>query len=138
MRREGEEEGDNNNVTPEFTHQDLLGLFDNFIEHMQKIRRILLGISISAMVVAPLAIALSVYVLLHPSFFDVLEMQSDFGLVLSIFLGAVITISGIWLLIGIKQYSAMAFWQTRYDDYAKEKNKIDKEIASQFGFDKQD
>ena len=138
MRREGEEEGDNNNVTPEFTHQDLLGLFDNFIEHMQKIRRILLGISISAMVVAPLAIALSFYVLLHPSFFDVLEMQSDFGLILCIFLGTVTTISGIWLYTGIKQYYSITFWQSRYSDYVKEKNKIDNEIASQFGFDKQD
>ncbi len=94
--------------------------------------------SISAIVIAPLSIALSFYVLLHPSFFDVLEMQSDFGLVLSIFLRAVITISGIWLYTGIKQYYSIALWQTRHDDYTKEKNKIDKEIASRFGFDKQD
>ena len=133
------EDEDDNNLTPQFARQDILGLFDSFIEHMQQIRRILLGMSISAIVIAPLAIALSVYVLLHPSFFDVLGMQSEFGLILCLFLGAVITISGIWLFTGIRQYYSISLWQTRYDDYAKEKDKIDSEIASRFGLkDEQD
>jgi hypothetical protein len=132
------EEDNNNDQTPRPAYQDTLGLFDNFIEHLQRIRRILRGMSISAIVIAPLAIALSFYVLLHPSFFDVLEMQSDFGLILCIFLGTVITISGIWLYTGIKQYYSITFWQSRYSDYVKEKNKIDNEIASRFGLDKQD
>ena len=133
------EEEDDNNQTPQSARQDTLGLFDNFIEHMQQIRRILLGMSVSAIVIAPLSIALSIYVLLHPSFFAVLEMQSEFGLVLCIFLGSVITISGIWFFTGIKQYrSIAALWQSRYNEYVKEKNKIDKEIASRFGLDEQE
>ena len=133
------EEDDDNNQTPQSARQDTLGLFDNFIEHMQQIRRILLGMSVSAIVIAPLSIALSIYVLLHPSFFAVLEMQSEFGLVLCIFLGSVITISGIWFFTGIKQYrSIAALWQSRYNEYVKEKNKIDKEIASRFGLDEQE
>jgi hypothetical protein len=133
------EEEDDNNQTPQSARQNTLGLFDNFIEHMQQIRRILLGMSVSAIVIAPLSIALSIYVLLHPSFFAVLEMQSEFGLVLCIFLGSVITISGIWFFTGIKQYrSIAALWQSRYNEYVKEKNKIDKEIASRFGLDEQE
>ena len=136
---EEEEEEDSNNQTPQFAHhQDTLGLFDNFIEHMHQIRRILLGMSVSAIVLAPLSIALSIFVILHPSFFDVLEMQSEFGLVLCIFLGAVIMISGIWLFTVIRQYRSIALWQNRYDDYVKEKNKLDKEIVARFGLDKQE
>jgi hypothetical protein len=133
------EEEEDNNLIPLSSRKDILGLMDSFIEQIQQIRRILLGMSVSAIVLAPLAIALSVYILLHPSFFAVLEMQSEFGLVLCIFLGAVITISAIWLFTGIKQYrSIAALWQSRYNEYVKEKNKIDKEIAAQFGLDEQE
>jgi hypothetical protein len=127
-----------NNPTPLALRQDILGLMDSFIEHIEQIRRILLGMSISAMVLGPIAIALSVYLLLHPSFFAVLEIENEFGLVLSILLGTVITISGIWLFTGIKQYHSMALWQSRYDDYVREKNKMDNEIVARFGLDKQE
>ena len=127
-----------NDPTPPLSRQDILGLMDSFIEHIEQIRRILLGMSISAMVLGPIAIALSVYLLLHPSFFAVLEIENEFGLVLSILLGAVITISGIWLFTGIKQYHYMALWRSRYNDYVREKNKMDNEIVARFGLDKQE
>jgi hypothetical protein len=115
------------------SRQDILTLLDSFIQQIQRIRRILLGMSISAIVLAPLAIALSVYLLLHPSFFAVLETENEFGLVLSVLLGAVIIISGIWLFTGIRQYYSMNRWKNRYEEYQREKEAIDKKIASQFG-----
>ncbi|MEO9294719.1 MAG: hypothetical protein ABI347_03870 [Nitrososphaera sp.] len=118
--------------------QDILALIDDFIEQIQGIRKILFGMSVSAIVLAPLAIALSIYLILHPSFFAILEIENDFGLVLIILLGAVILISGIWLFTGIKQYRAMSTWKGRYDEYSHEKEEIDKKIASQFGLDQQE
>jgi hypothetical protein len=115
------------------SRQDILTLLDSFIQQIQRIRRILLGMSISAIVLAPLAIALSVYLLLHPSFFAVLETENEFGLVLSVLLGAVIIISGIWLFTGIRQYYSISQWKNRYEEYQREKEAIDKKIASQFG-----
>ena len=47
---------------------DILTLMDSFIEQIQQIRRILIGMSVSAIVLAPLALALSLYLILHPSF----------------------------------------------------------------------
>jgi hypothetical protein len=117
----------------ESSRQDILTLLDGFIQQIQRIRRILLGMSISAIVLAPLAIMLSVYLLLHPSFFAVLETENEFGLVLSVLLGAVIIISGIWLFTGIRQYYSMSQWKNRYEEYQREKEAIDKKIASQFG-----
>jgi hypothetical protein len=117
----------------ESSRQDILTLLDGFIQQIHRIRRILLGMSISAIVLAPLAIALSVYLLLHPSFFAVLETENEFGLVLSVLLGAVIIISGIWLFTGIRQYYSMSQWKNRYEEYQREKEAIDKKIASQFG-----
>lgn len=118
--------------------QDILTLIDDFIEQIQRIRKILFGMSVSAIVLAPLALALSIYLILHPSFFAVLEIENDFGFVLIILLGAVIIISGIWLFTGIKQYRSMSTWKNRYDEYSHEKEEIDKKIAAQFGLDQQE
>jgi uncharacterized membrane protein len=118
------------------TRQDILALLDSFIHQIQNIRRILLGVSVSAIILGPLAIALSIYLLFHPSFFAVLETENEFGLVLTVLLGAVIIISGIWLVTGIRQYYSMSQWKKRYEEYLKEKEAIDRKIASQFGLDK--
>jgi hypothetical protein len=117
------------------SRQDILGLMDAFIDQIQQIRKILLGMSVSAIVLAPLAIALSIYLLLHPSFFAILEIENEFGLVLSILLGAVIIISGVWLVTGIRQYYSMNVWKGRYKEYEKEKEELDRKIASRFGLD---
>lgn len=125
----------NDNQEPRSSRQDILALLDNFIQQIQQLRRILLGVSVSAIILAPLAIALSIYLLLHPSFFAVLEIENEFGLVLSVLLSAVIVISSIWLLTGIRQYRSMNVWNRRYSEYEKGKEEIDRKIASQFGLD---
>lgn len=113
----------------------ILNLLDDFIEQIQRIRKVMLGVSVSAIVLAPLAIALSAYLFLHPSFFAVLEIENDFGLVLSVFLGAVNAISLIWLATGIRQYYSISAWKKHYAEYQKEKEEMDKKIASKFGLE---
>jgi uncharacterized membrane protein len=117
------------------SRHDVLSIVDDFIEQIFQIRKILRGVSISAMILGPLAIALSVYLLWNPSFFAILEIENEFGLVLSILLGAVIIISLIWLITGIRQYHLIGSWNKRYNEYIKEKQEIDKTIASQYGLD---
>ena len=117
------------------TRHDILTLLDSFIHQIQSIRRILLGMSVSAIILAPLAIALSVYLLVHPSFFAVLEIENEFGLVLTVLLVAVIITSGTWLVTGVRQYYSMSQWKKRYEEYRREKDAIDRKIASQFGLD---
>lgn len=117
------------------SRHDILSLLDNFIDQIHQIRRTLLGVSISALVLSPLAIALSIYLMLHPSFFAVLEIENEFGLVLAALLSAVIVISSIWLITGIRQYRSLSSWNNRYKEYVEEKKKIDKMIESQYGLD---
>jgi hypothetical protein len=126
-----------NNITPSPTNaaarENILSLMDNFIEKITSIRKILLGVSISALLLAPLAIGLSAYLILHPSFFAILEIENEFGLVLSILLGAVLIISSIWLVSGIRQYKSISSWSKRYTEYKREKEDMDRKIASQYG-----
>jgi len=48
---------------------NILNLADSFIEQMIKIRNTLRIMSISALILAPFAIGLAIYLINHPSFF---------------------------------------------------------------------
>lgn len=123
---------------PQPIRHDILSLLDSFIEQIQQIRKLLLGVSLSAIILAPLALGLSIYLVLHPSFFAVLEIENEFGLVLSIMLGAVIVISVVWLFTGIRQYQSMTAWKDRYSDYVRQKEQMDKKISSELGLGEQE
>lgn len=114
----------------------LVEVIDGFIEKINKIRIALIGISVSALVLAPLAITLSVYLITHPHFFFVLDEYDEFGLFLSISLGIVIVISMIWLVLGIKQYFMLKSWNEKYTKYVKKKDIVDDRISSEFALDK--
>ena len=113
---------------------DILNLVDGFIDQISKIKTVLKGVSISALILAPLAIALSVFLLTHSSFFTILEDEDNFGLVLVILLGSVIAISSVWIVAGLRQYRMISTWNKRYDDYITNKEEIQRNIASEFGF----
>jgi hypothetical protein len=106
---------------------------DSFIQQITGIRKTLLGVSISALILAPRAIGLSLYLIVHPSFFAVLEIENEFGLVLSTLMGAVLVISSLWLISGIKQYLSMGRWSKRYNEYIKAKEEMDRKIAIGYG-----
>ena len=122
----------NNNEMSSTSRHDVLALIDLFIEQIFKIRKTLLGVSISALVIAPIAIGLSIFLLRHPSFFAILETESEFGLILSILLGAVIVISSIWLVAGIRQYRSVSSWNVKYKDFITEKEEIEKKKKISF------
>jgi hypothetical protein len=90
--------------SPSLSRYSILSLIKSFIEQIFHIRKTLLGVSISAIIMAPIAIGLSVFLLRHPSFLAVLEIENEFGVVLGVLLGAIIVISSIWLVVGIRQY----------------------------------
>lgn len=77
----GKEGGDggSSSGSGEVKREDILSLMDDFIEQVQRIKNILFGMSLSAIILAPLAIALSLYLIIHPSFFAVLEIENEFG-----------------------------------------------------------
>lgn len=114
---------------------DVLDLMDSFIKKILEIRRILLGVSISGFILAPLAIGLSIFLITHPHFFIVLEREYDFGIALSILLGVVIAISIGWMIIGFQQFKTLKSWNKKYQEYQQQKDDIDKKIASQYGLD---
>lgn len=115
---------------------NILNLTDSFIEQMVKIRNTLRVMSISALILAPIAIGLALYLINHPSFFNVLQTQGEFGVILSLLLGSVIAISSVWMIAGIRQYLLIDSWNKKYQLFVSRKNEIDNEIAREFISDK--
>ena len=110
------------------SRQQVLSVIDNFIEQILHIRRTLLGVSISSFIFTPLAIGLSVFLLRHPSFFVILEIENEFGLILSILLGSVMVISSLWLIAGIRQYRSVGSWNKKYKAY-QDKQELDRKFT---------
>ena len=117
------------------SRENVLGLMDSFIERMLKMRKILLGVSMSGIVLAPFAIGLSIFLFSHPRFFNILQREYDFGTALIILLGVIISISIVWLVSGIKQYVTMKSWNDHYRNYLKQMDEINKKIATDYGLD---
>jgi hypothetical protein len=70
-----------------------------------------------------LAYYLSIYI---ASFFAIIDIENEFGNVLSVLLGTIIVVSSIWLVAGIKLISS---WKKRYGDYIGEKQEIDRKVC---------
>ncbi|NDF24606.1 MAG: hypothetical protein EB149_01250 [Thaumarchaeota archaeon] len=113
----------------------LVEIIEGFIEKINHIRKTLVGISISALILAPLSIGLSAYLIMHPHFFFVLEEFDEFGTFLAVVLGIIITISVAWLVLGIRQYVLLKSWNEDYSNYVKRKEQVDNEITSEFKLD---
>jgi hypothetical protein len=128
----GEPQGKRREMTSNST--DILNLIDGFIDQISKIRTIVKGVSVSALILAPLAIVLSIFLLTHSSFFTILEDEDEFGLVLIILLGSVISISCVWIVAGLRQYHMISDWNKRYANYLTNREQVRKNIESELGF----
>lgn len=117
------------------TQNNIRDVIESFVEQIQRIRKLLFGVTISALILAPLAIGLSVYLVKHEHFLFILDEYDEFGIFLTILLGIIITVSSIWLTLGIRQFVMLKSWNNRYSDYIKKKEELDKKISSQFELD---
>ena len=103
----------NENNSP--SRQNVLDIIESFINGIVVIRRTLVGFSLSALFLAPFAIALSLYLMFHPSFFSVLQGHGDFGMYLVMLLVSIVVISLAWIALGIRQYE---LWELGVRDIA--------------------
>lgn len=116
----------------EYSNSDILGTIDYIVERIQDLKKIMLGVSVSALVLAPFAIGLTLYLATHPRFSEILDTQDEFGLFLSILLAGIVLISGIWLYTGIRQYLSLNTWNKRYSGYINKKEELDRSISEEY------
>jgi hypothetical protein len=131
-QKEREEMISDDNTIMNGERNNILTIIDSFIEQITKIRRFFIGVSISSIILAPIAISLALYLFTHQSFFRIVEAEKEFGFGLVILLTSVIIISSILFVTGILQYKQIGSWHKKYESYKKEKDDIDHYIANKF------
>ena len=117
--------------------KDILSSMDSFIEKIQHIKGIMLGVSLSALVLAPFAIGISAYLITHPKFLVFIENENEFGFMLIVLLSMVLITSGIWLIAGLRQFRSLSSWNKRYCNYLNKRESLDETIAKKFHLDDQ-
>lgn len=121
----------------EETRANIIQSMDSFIEKIQSLRGIMLGVSLSGLFLAPFAIAISIYLVTHPKFLSIVERQDEFGFMLMTLLVGIIFVSGIWMATGIRQYRSLSSWKKRYDEYLKKRDSLDNTISNKFHLDQE-
>ena len=116
---------------------DILSSMDNFIEKIQQLKGMMLGVSLSALILAPFAVGISAYLITHPKFLKLIENENEFGFMLIVLLTMIPVTSGIWLVTGIRQLRSLSSWNKRYYNYLKKRESLDEEITSKFHLDKE-
>ncbi len=125
----------NDNTIINVARNNILTMIDSFIEQITKIRRFFIGVSISSIILTPIAISLVLYLLTHQSFFKIVEAEREFGFGLVVLLTSVIIISSIIFVTGILQYKQISLWHKKYELYKKEKDAVEQYITNKFKFD---
>ena len=125
----------NDNTIINAARNNILFMIDSFIEQITKIRRFFIGVSISSIILAPIAISLAIYLFTHQSFFKIVEAEREFGFGLVVLLTSVIIISSIIFVTGILQYKQISIWHKKYELYKKEKDAVEQYITNKFKFD---
>ena len=120
---------------PEQESNDILSSMDSFIEKIQHIKGIMLGVSLSALIMAPFENGISSYLITHPKFLLLIENENEFGFMLIILLTMVIVTSGIWLVAGLRQFKSLSSWNKRYCNYLEKRENLDETIAKKFHLD---
>jgi len=116
---------------------DILSSMDNFIEKIQHLKGVMLGVSLSALILAPFAVGISAYLITHPKFLKMIENENEFGFMLIVLLTMIPVVSGIWLVAGLRQLKSLSSWNTRYSNYLKKRERLDETITSQFHLDEE-
>jgi uncharacterized membrane protein len=119
----------------ENSNHGIRDVIESFVEQIQTTKKLLFVITVSALILAPLAIGLSVYLVKHEHFFFILDEYDEFGTFLVVLLVTVIVVSTIWLVLGIRQFAMLKSWNARYSSYIKKKEKLDEKISASFDLD---
>ncbi len=132
-----------NNIEPKGGNEksgNLFEVLDDLIFHMNTTRYIFILLIISSIIIAPIAIIMGGLLLGHPHFsLGNIQLQAQKNtqrlavivLIATIFVIISIILAGIWLFIGIKEYTFFSHWNKRFRRYMSLKDKIDKELGEE-------
>jgi hypothetical protein len=113
------------------TRTDVLEVLDELMGRVNAAKMVFLRVSFSGIILAPLSVSLSFYLVLHPSFYRILDVEEGFGYVLVVFIGFLISVSAAWLAAGLRQHLAVMAWSKRCANYLTDKSRKEESLAAE-------
>jgi hypothetical protein len=111
----------------------LLEMIDNLILHINEERtwfNILVATSILA---APISLLFTLYLLLHRRLVAfIIRFDPLLGLLAMIYFAVILIVASLWLIIGLKEFSFISKWNSRYRKYFSLKEQLDRELQKDF------
>ena len=110
----------------------LLETIDDLIFHMNDARATFIILSISSLIIAPIAIIMATVFIARPNFLHwLLNINPFFGVIFLIYIILVLILSSIWLFVGLREYRFLSKWNERFKKYMSLKDRVDKEIQKE-------
>ena len=110
----------------------LLETIDDLIFHMNDPRMLFVILTISSLIIAPIAIIMAIVLMGHPFFLPLILSKSRFfGLIFLFYIIFVVILSLIWLYVGLKEYRFLSRWNERFKKYMSLKERIDRELQKE-------
>ena len=110
----------------------LLETIDDLIFHMNDARATFIILSISSLIIAPIAIIMATVFITRPNFLRwLLNINPFFGIIFLIYIILVLILSSIWLFVGLREYRFLSKWNERFKKYMSLKDRVDKEIQKE-------
>lgn len=107
----------------------LLETIDDLVFHMNDARMLFVILSISSLIIAPIAIVIAIVFIAHPLFLPfLLHKNPFFGVIFFIYIIFVVVLSLVWLYVGLKEYRFLSKWNERFKKYISLKERIDREL----------
>jgi hypothetical protein len=115
------------------TRAGILAQVDDFILQILSIRKVILLIFASSVILGPPSIILSFYLFTHPSFDKTVDAEDNFGEVLAVLLVSTVIVASSFLVLGVKQYRSIGSWDKRFKDCLEAQRELDRKIIADYG-----
>jgi hypothetical protein len=110
--------------------EGVLDLIDGFILQILSIRKMILIVFASSIILGPPSTALSLYVVTHPAFEKALDSEDNFGEVLLLLLGSTVSVSVLMIIASVKQFKLISSWDRRFKEYTSAQKELEDRIMA--------
>jgi len=110
----------------------ILEVVDDLVFHMNDARTRFMILSVTSLILAPIAIIVALLLVGYPRFLRFLIVGiPEVGLTLFLYLALSTILSAVWLYVGLKEYRFLSKWNDRFKRFISLREQIDREIDSQ-------
>lgn len=110
--------------------ESLLETVDDLIFHLNNARMIFVVLSLSSLILAPIAIVVALFFILHPRFLRFfLAVEPFVGLSFMVYVILTVVMSAVWLIVGWREYRFLSQWNARFKRFISLKEKVDRELS---------